>query len=142
MARPRDPLSVAYDGQTSAFLDRVTHDPAVGAVLVRGGAVSRAGVVSTSIVVQLPPGQEQQYQDAFRRSLHYQFRAMFTPPGRTVTGARMPSPVWLHLEWRGPARGGARGVIRIGPASARPWIGGAESYIDNPQLRYAGAAAG
>ncbi|HEY2309454.1 MAG TPA: hypothetical protein VGI05_26550 [Streptosporangiaceae bacterium] len=141
MPRPRDPLSVAYDGQTLSFLDRVTHDPVVGTVLVRGGAVSRTGVVSTAIVVQLPPGQEQEYQDAFRRSLHYQFRAMFTPPGRTGTGARYPSPVWLHLEWRGLAPGGVRGVVRIGPESARPWISGAESYVDNPQLRYAGAGA-
>jgi hypothetical protein len=138
MARPRDPLSVAYDGQTAAFLDRVTHDPVVGTVLVRGGAVSRTGVVSTAIVVQLPPGQEEQYRDAFRRSLHYQFRAMFTPAGRTGTGARYPSPLWLHLEWTTTVRGGVRGVVRIGPESARPWISGAESYIDNPRLRAAG----
>jgi hypothetical protein len=141
MPRPRDPLSVAYDGQTAAFIDRITHDPVVGSVLVRGGMVSRAGVVSTSILVQLPAGQEDTYRQAFTRSLHYQFRAMFTPPGRTPAGARMPSPVWLHLEWRGRRRGSVYGVVRVGPASARPWISGGESYIDNPQLRYAGASA-
>lgn len=135
----RDPLSVAYDGQTSAFIDRVTHDPVVGAVLVRGGFVSRTGVVSTSIFVQYPPGQQDAYLAAFARSLHYNFRAEFTPPGRTSTGARQPSPVWLHLEWRGRARSGIYGVVRIGPASARPWISGEESYVDNPALRYAGA---
>jgi len=141
MARPRDPLSVAYDAQTAAFIDRVTHDPALGAVLVRGGFVSRAGVVSASIRVQAPPGQRDQYLTAFARSMHYQFRAMFTPPGRTRSGARMPSPVWLHLEWRGSRRGTTWGVVRIGPQSARPWISGQESYIDNPDLRYIGAGA-
>lgn len=135
----RDPLSVAYDGQTLAFLDRVAHDPVVGSVLLRGGFVSRTGVVSASILVGLPPGQEQLYQDAFRRSLHYNFRALYTPPGRTSTGARQPSPLWLHLEWRGRRRNAIYGVVRIGPAAARPWISGQESYVDNPALRYAGA---
>ena len=110
-------------------------------VLVRGGFVSRAGVVSASIRVQAPPGQRDQYLTAFARSMHYQFRAMFTPPGRTRSGARMPSPVWLHLEWRGSRRGTTWGVVRIGPQSARPWISGQESYIDNPDLRYIGAGA-
>jgi len=142
MPRPRDPLSVGYDSAILAFLDRVTHDPQVGAVLARGGFVSRSGVVSVSVRVRVFPGPADVIRQAYARSLHYNFRALYTPPGRTPTGARMPSPLWCHLEWRGLDRWGWQwGVVRIGPQSARPWISGAESYVDNPELRYAGAGA-
>ncbi|MBO0836109.1 MAG: hypothetical protein J2P28_11390 [Actinobacteria bacterium] len=135
---------MTYDSQTRRFLSLLTAGE--DGLVLRGGFVSRSGVVSRYVVVQVPAGSPPDdvrsgltaHQRAFERSLYYNFRAVYGQ-GRDERGSRLPMAWWLRIEWRGrdPRFAGRffGAVIRIGPASARPWISGNESYVDNEGLR-------
>lgn len=128
---PRDPLAVAYDGETAAFLAALqTGAPTSSGLYHPRGFISNTGIISVPVILSLPAGGDPgAYYQAFHRSMRYQFRLATYPLNSRGTPARehrgpgnwayLRGPYWcvvtpgaVHPTWM-------RAVVRIGPQDAR-----------------------